>query len=290
MKDILKYPALIMVSAMVLVGCQSEENSDNSAPEIKAIHTYSDAMPADTDERAESDMRLHLYVQVEDADGLDDLTHFYVKFPSGFESEVEITDDYRYSIDGVDYLNIIYLMSNFGDANTRQIPMTGYSLKLKDSSNASDVQLFKVNAPDNEFVPDGARLVHPNDYDNVGSGGDYFKALGLPTLHSASYDNGANEITVNIENSDSRATELQLFFYVNGDYVGWLQDEDETRLATLDTPFDYTVAEGDVAFTVSGVQLADVDKIIYAVYDSDITSGPFSGISFSSSRSMQVLF
>lgn len=290
MKDTLKYPALILVSALILVGCQPEEDSDNSAPEIKAIHTYSDAMPADTDERAESDMRLHIHVQVEDADGIDDLSHLYVKFPSGFESEVEITDDYRYSINGVDYLSITYLMSNYGEANTRQIPMTGYSLKLKDSGNASDVQLFKVNAPDNEFVPDGARLVHPNDIDNVASGGDYFKALGLPTLHSAEYDSGANEITVNIENSDSRATEFQLFFYVNGDYVGWFLDEEETRLANLDTPFDYTVAESDVAFTVSGVQLSDVDKIIYAVYDSGITSGPFSGFSYSSSRSMQLVF
>lgn len=261
MKPLRCFVFFLPAVAFVLAGCQSE--SDNSAPEIKSVQTGTHVLHRGTYDNNESDMLLRIMVEVEDADGFDDLDKLIVTFANGNESENTISDGYSRTTNGTEYVNIFYRMSNYGSDNSvRQYPMTGYSLKIQDASGASDSAEFSVRAPEDANVPDGADLYHPEDEDNITGGGDFIKALELPETKTAEYDNSTGEMTLSLINHDARATAIEVYLYIDDEYVGWTSKEDVAGMDNIGTEFDFVFTRDDVEkdSDLESLDLADVEK------------------------------
>ena len=276
--------ALIGIAGL-LTACQpggdsSGSGSGNSAPTFVDIRTYVQSYDS---HEAGSDMTLAADFQVEDANGFDDVDHVRLTFPDGTYYILDRNEN-LYERNGVPYFKGFIYMDSESDTGERSFPMHGYKAEVFDTAGASTSQIFPISGAHGEAPASGSVMIHPNDYSS--QAGDQISGLSIPVVNGVTrYEDG---LSVNVTLSDDRVGEIQ--FWVADSDENWFMDYLELDASVIETNGSKTYKLPlDVFEMDSGYSLADAQYVAVNAYDAgDTKSGPFKGLSWLGSSSVQV--
>ncbi len=115
----------------------------------------------------------------------------------------------NYTITGINFSNYSV------QSALRQIPMTGYCIELVDNAGNRVKQFFEIENPDGTTPNEGSMVVHADDFASITAGGDFVSSLKMPSYGTATAN--ATSISIEVTNNESRATEMQFYFW-NDEY------------------------------------------------------------------------
>ncbi|WP_189609206.1 YncE family protein [Saccharospirillum salsuginis] len=228
-------------------------------------------------------MTLTADFQVEDANGFDDVDHVRLTFPDGTYYILDRNEN-LYKRNGVLYFKGFIYMDSESDTGERSFPMHGYKAEVFDTAGASTSQIFSIAGANGEEPAAGSVMIHPNDYSSQAD--DQVSGLSIPIVNDVTrYDDG---LSINVTVSDDRVGEIQ--FWVADSDENWFMNYLELDASVIETNGSKTYKLPLDMFNInSGYSLSDAQYVAVNTYDAgDTKSGPFEGLSWLGSSSVQV--